>query len=512
MLKPCYLIGFTGHRAGYDEATVRASIQEVLGELRERAQAQQGEVELYTSLAEGADTLCVEIARELGMAVHLLLPLSAEEFAKDFSSPEAWARSQRQLDTALQLPGWDSVHEVPGERTRPECYFNQAIHMLDAVDVMVAVWDGQPARGLGGTEQVVSQAKAMGKPVILIDPKTGKTQMIERNVSIFPADAVLMELNALAAETGVPASQSVSTPRELQACMDEIAMKEAGRFRPSLVLIIFLHACAALLAALVTFRGSGEAVWDETKWTLTLLELGLVSFALWMSFRLRRKHIQQRWIRCRFACELVRGLRTSIPILNPLHPAITRHDPQWTRFVLSAGLLVLRHQDTADVQVLKDRYVDIRLGDQHEDGQIRHYLKMRPTALRWWDFTGHVSRWSAMLAPAFVVLSLFNKLSKHWWPPEGLQMEKYFWLWLAVVFFPIALPMLAGVASSLRNVLDAGRRKDRYPQMAARLTEIRTALVGMKTKSTIETQVARSEELLLDELLEWKQAIKNAGR
>ena len=104
MLKPRYLVGFTGHRAGYDETLIRPALKAALEDLQKLAVQAGGELDLYASIAEGADTLCVEVARELGLAVHLLLPLPESEFAKDFSSPQTWERSQRQITLASKKP------------------------------------------------------------------------------------------------------------------------------------------------------------------------------------------------------------------------------------------------------------------------------------------------------------------------------------------------------------------------------------------------------------------------
>ena len=42
--------------------------------------------------------------------------------------------------------------------------------MVDAADELFAVWDGQPARGHGGTGDVVAYARERGKPVHVIWP------------------------------------------------------------------------------------------------------------------------------------------------------------------------------------------------------------------------------------------------------------------------------------------------------------------------------------------------------
>jgi hypothetical protein len=509
MLKPRYIAGFTGHRTGYDEQVIRPVLVQVFAGLQERAVGCGGRLELYASVAEGGDTLCVEVARELDIPVHLLLPLPEEEFAKDFSTRQAWQRSAEQLRISRQRPGRDSVQLVAGEPTRPECYFNQAMHMLEATDVVVALWDGQESRGLGGTAQVIGHAHRTGIASVQIAAASGEVTEHGDIGAGFAADPIVSELNRIAAGSKSGRSEEAGTPDELQERLDHIALDEATRLRPSLVRIVVAHGTAALLATIVTFKLAEGHPWEKWKGIFTAIELVLVSYALWMSIRLHHKHTQERWIRCRFACELVRGLRSSIPLIDPLHPLVAQHDRAWRRFALSAGLLVLEHQSTDDFLKWRDHYVDVRLSETHADGQIRHFRQMHPSAMLRWKLTSIVSTWSARLAPVFVLLSLLNKMGHkvmHWWDVDDIVFA-----WLAVAFLPIALPLVAGVANGLRGILDAGRRKDRYPQMVALLATARTSIQGLRTRSTVQRAVAHSEELLLDELLEWQLAMKNAG-
>ena len=43
-------------------------------------------------------------------------------------------------------------------------------HMLEHADALLAVWDGQPARGYGGTADVVEIARQTGTRAIVIWP------------------------------------------------------------------------------------------------------------------------------------------------------------------------------------------------------------------------------------------------------------------------------------------------------------------------------------------------------
>lgn len=516
MLKPRFLIGFTGHRSGYDENLIRPALKAALEDLQKRAAAAGGELDLYASVAEGADTLCVEVARELGLATHVLLPLPQAEFEKDFASPTVWARSRQQIDLAEQKPGRDSVRVAAGEMTRPDCYYDQGIQILEAVDVLIALWDGEKAGGLGGTEQIVTQAKSIDVPRIIVDSKTGETRIEGNLKAAFTPDEVVTELNEIAHHAGAGCAAQASTADDLQICLDGIANTEAGRFRPSIVRIILLHGIAALMAAWVTLKLANGSPWEKWKWVITAVELALVSYALWLGKRLHQKHTQERWIRCRFAAELVRGFRSSVPLLDPLAPSIAVHDPKWRRFALSTGLLVNASRAQVDTLQLRDDYIATRLSGTHQDGQIGHYLKMNLRALRWWNITGQVSKWSALLAPPFVFLSLLNKLSKKlpvldFTGHGGWHLDEIPAYWPFVVLLPIALPLLAGVSNGIRQALDAGRRKERYPEMAKRLTALRTHLSSLETRATISHTVSQTEEILLDELREWQLTATTTG-
>ena len=46
-----------------------------------------------------------------------------------------------------------------------------SVEMLKDADLLIAVWDGLPARGLGGTADVVAYARDHGIPVSVIWPE-----------------------------------------------------------------------------------------------------------------------------------------------------------------------------------------------------------------------------------------------------------------------------------------------------------------------------------------------------
>lgn len=57
-------------------------------------------------------------------------------------------------------------HPEPTE----DAFFHAGRRVADLAEVLVAVWDGEPARGLGGTGDVVDYARTTGCEVVIIWP------------------------------------------------------------------------------------------------------------------------------------------------------------------------------------------------------------------------------------------------------------------------------------------------------------------------------------------------------
>ncbi len=498
MLVPRYIVGFFGHRENYSDSGVRRAIRKALLNLQEEAKAAGGEIDLLSSVARGTDTICVEIAIELKIPVHIVLPLEEQDFAADFRDyPDDWLRAKRLIDFARIRPGPNSMRVINGEAVRPQCYFNQITHVLDASDMLIAVWDGQPARGQGGTGQAVEQARKLRIPTSIIDPKAGEILNHRGAESHLQPDEVMRRLNAQWADMpGLPGG-TISDPQVMQDCLDDIAVKSAGRYRPSLVMMILLHGIAAMLAALVLFSFA-----HHIRPLITGTELVLVSFALVLAWGLHRSETRRRWLDSRAACELLRGLRATAPLLDALHPAVEHHNTSWRRFALSAGLLVQKNASSFDVFELRDQYLNTRLSDTHPEGQLRHFLTKRPGAERLWRLTRRIGYICAISAPFFVAFSLANKCL-------AWGFENSFPGWIAVAFFPITLPMAAGIAAGIRQALDVRRRAHRYPQIALRLEKSRAQIRFLETPSTICRAISACEEILLDELVEWHMAAQS---
>ena len=125
-----------------------------------------------SSLASGADQLFAESVIERGGTFEAIIPFP--EYETRFSLGVARERYQALLAKAIRA----TVLERVG--TDDECYYAAGTHIVDSCDVLLAVWDSGPARGLGGTGDIVRYARRVGRPVVHIDPvKLSVTRLVD---------------------------------------------------------------------------------------------------------------------------------------------------------------------------------------------------------------------------------------------------------------------------------------------------------------------------------------------
>ena len=132
---------------------------------------------VISPLAEGADRLVAERALEkYDVKLIVPLPLEIEDYLLDFTS-ESSKQSFRQL---LQRAG--SIIHLPVQEPRMNGYLAAGMYTLKHCDVLLALWDGQPPRGIGGTGQIVAEARKQGKPLVWIKTEHREKEQTEIGV------------------------------------------------------------------------------------------------------------------------------------------------------------------------------------------------------------------------------------------------------------------------------------------------------------------------------------------
>lgn len=150
-------IAITGHR-GLSRAT--SSLIEKA--LRARLAAHAGDDLVgISNLADGPDQLFARAVLERGGRLEVIVPAAQYRAAL----PE---RTWPEYDALISKAS--SVANLPYGESTEEAHMAAGRALVAGADLLIAVWDGAPARGLGGTADVVAHARHQGVPVDVVWP------------------------------------------------------------------------------------------------------------------------------------------------------------------------------------------------------------------------------------------------------------------------------------------------------------------------------------------------------
>jgi hypothetical protein len=160
-------VGVTGHRAFAEPEAVaervRAGLRHLLALAADGTAGARVQLELLSPVAEGADRL---VAREVlvmpGASLVATLPFAADDYASDFDTPA----SRREFDELLARAR--SVQVMPEAASRDAGYEQVGRWVADHCDVLIALWDGRPSRGPGGTADIIAYAAERGVPLLWV--------------------------------------------------------------------------------------------------------------------------------------------------------------------------------------------------------------------------------------------------------------------------------------------------------------------------------------------------------
>ncbi|ADH66911.1 MULTISPECIES: hypothetical protein [Nocardiopsis] len=113
-------------------------------------------------LADGADAVFAEAVVAAGAPLEAVIPASGYRQALPEEHRPVYDRLLRQAVL---------VHTLPRTESTPEAHLEAGRLLVRRCDQLVAVWDGQPARGPGGTADVVAYARSLFRPVSVLWPE-----------------------------------------------------------------------------------------------------------------------------------------------------------------------------------------------------------------------------------------------------------------------------------------------------------------------------------------------------
>ena len=158
-------VGITGHLdlTASTARRVAVELRRHLVGLRNPPGLRPADLVGVTCLARGADSVFAEVLVALGGRLEVILP------SADYEEAQVGPDHAPVFDALLGRAA--SVRRMPAARAEPAAYISANHALLDAIDRLIAVWDGKPPVWDGGTASVVRAARARNIPVTVIWPK-----------------------------------------------------------------------------------------------------------------------------------------------------------------------------------------------------------------------------------------------------------------------------------------------------------------------------------------------------
>ena len=153
---PVTTFGVTGHQRA--PATVWENLRDELQRLFRGVRPLTG----VSSLAAGADQRFALTLLRSGGLLHVVIP--SFDYESSFDNEADLHQFKSLMSRAAE------VETLPFGQPSEDAYLAAGRRVVDLCDVLVAVWDGLPAQGKGGTADIASYARSLGKPVTTLWP------------------------------------------------------------------------------------------------------------------------------------------------------------------------------------------------------------------------------------------------------------------------------------------------------------------------------------------------------
>ncbi|MDI3422948.1 hypothetical protein QIT00_31140 [Streptomyces sp. B-S-A12] len=151
-------LGITGHRG------LSAQVERMVRDTLDKELEQYDAAELcgVSCIADGPDAWFAEAVLDGGGRIEVVVP--AEQYREGLPHSHH-ATYDKLLARAAE------VHHTGMRESTSQAHMAGSEVLVGLVDRLIAVWDGQPARGYGGTADVVTYARRTGVPVDVVWPE-----------------------------------------------------------------------------------------------------------------------------------------------------------------------------------------------------------------------------------------------------------------------------------------------------------------------------------------------------
>jgi hypothetical protein len=495
-----------------DDPPLRERISDVLGQIREETPRSPHTAACWgviSPLADGADRLVArEVLEDDTAALEAPLPFAREEYVRGFQG----AGSQLEFEQLFKRASL--ITHLPPSRSRNLAYVQLGEYVVDHSDVLVALWDGEDARGEGGTAEVVAHARSRSVPLFWIFSKPDYE--VERQQGDGVAREPFEELDAYnrarisdarfrqkideqerrwsqaATFAGLPAHELQPYVRWILPYLtraDMLAERYQARyfgFGTALFALAGLAVAAAAVQILSTTQLESFAVLESV---FMLAALGLMAMA-------RSQQVHRRWISYRALAERFRlaffwsvvGLEAQQTASRDASDGLKSQD--WTSRAFNEVYIERPKagRPNFSLDALKRFLTDAWIGDQHDYYQRTARRNRRREAKLSWLVGG--------LFVVTLVVASFHGIGTlvHHTVPVPAE-----WLILIAIVLPAAGASLGGIQAQH----EYGTNAIRFTQMAKRLSVIKRRMEGASDVTTLEAITEAAAIAMLDEHRGW---------
>jgi len=549
-------LGVTGHRSLKDKDILSERITEILKNdlLDEKskelvssfASTTPLSFSILTPLAEGADRLVAEtvLAFNKTSSIEVVLPMTLNDYKKTFSDPDnpQFDELRSKAREVIALRNYDFTSdpkivysnspddiESKIERARKEAYERVGHYVVNHVDILIALWDGNKSAKQGGTSETVSYANSKGLPLIIlsteapykINPvkrfeiyedsiksldKFNKTELpgdyeekiVNKSYSRLKAGAVestQQDINYIDPWTLI---KNIILPYSARSSLE--AKKNQKRYKWG-GFWIYMNSAFAIISAIIGI------LYPSVQFLSFSIEILSLLFVLGIFFYITKTKAHKNWLEYRFLTERLRSacffLITNLEISAievPPHMRLAHKTNDWMIKVFNEIWNMLPPMKGLPENLLSwaQKYID----ETWIQDQIGFHKKKRNNLRRlnkWIAFTGWLFFISALIVPIVHVCSSLITGEN-----QGGQFNNL------LNFLAIVLPVVSVAMVGIRTHREYERIERRSENMAIVLHDISHKFMTIENTAEFERLMHYTDEVTLRENQDWLMLMRLA--
>ncbi len=538
-------IGVTGHRELPQPDVIAALVAQILDtklddlfdassrDVLRQVRNTPVQLSVVSPLAEGADRIVArEVLKKEGARLEVVLPLEIGDYLETFGSDDSRLEFTEMLGKCRQprflrrrrLDQDFSAEQFADERRR--AYADVGRYIVDHCDVLIAIWDGEPARGVGGTAEIVQYAQEQKRPLIRVWPGDAEPIQVSKWNGL-NAKSILQveEFNGFRVEPGSAAEyiahldrdyfgnqpwpaipdtakgaiRGILFPFYVKASLS--AKENQKRYRRAGTYGYLLPSFAVVSVAL------GALVPEFGRWAYPV-ELAILVVALTIVGAAHRQQSAEKWVESRFLAERLRaaiymsgcGIEVATIAVPPDMGEKEQPDDWMLRVFEEVWNRMPRMRGCAAQNCLEMREF---IAHHWVVGQIEfHEGKTKREgghgARLYW--MGRILLFSTVIAAACHIL--LRTMGGR--PEAHSQAEKI------LTFIALAFPALASAFAGLRSHREYFRLENRSKNMSARLRQLKGRILRASTPSEFEFVLRQIETTMLQEAQDWLMLMQTA--